>query len=65
MVFIGATSPFPPGTGPIYYDNTDCTGRENRLLACQYDTHVADCMHSNDVGVDCGGVGRSTWNANN
>lgn len=44
---------FGRGTGPIYVDNAGCVGSEPRLLACNYDTHTADCFHSGDVGVRC------------
>ena len=54
----GSAFPYPLGTGPIYYDNAGCVGNEARLLACHYDMNTADCMHTNDVGVDCGGYGK-------
>ena len=46
---------FGQGTGPIFVDNTGCTGVEPRLLACDYDTHTADCTHAEDAGLRCSG----------
>ena len=46
---------FGVGTGPIFVDNAQCTGGEPRLLACDYDTHTADCTHSEDAGLRCSG----------
>ena len=37
-------------------DNVDCTGRywlEAKLTDCPFDTHTADCTHSQDAGVYC------------
>ncbi len=56
----GPAFTYPLATGPIYLDNIDCTGTEPRVLSCQYDTHVADCTHMTDVGIDCMGYGKWT-----
>ena len=43
---------FGPGSGPIHFDNMDCTGNETRLADClHYDFH--DCTHSEDAAVVC------------
>lgn len=37
-------------------DNVACTGRywlESKLTDCPFDTHTADCTHSQDAGVYC------------
>ena len=37
-------------------DNVGCTGRywlESKLTDCPFDTHTADCTHSQDAGVYC------------
>ena len=47
----------------IALDNVACTVYESRLIDCPYDSHVADCTHSDDAGVGC--VARelnSYWN---
>ena len=30
-----------------------CTGTESRLIGCSYDSHTADCSHSEDAAVYC------------
>ena len=45
-------STFGPGTGPIYLDDPDCFGNESRLVDCYYIPND-DCVHSQDVGVQC------------
>ena len=37
----------------IALDNVACTVYESRLIDCTYDSHVADCSHSEDAGVRC------------
>ena len=37
----------------IALDNVACTVYESRLIDCPYDSHVADCTHSEDAGVQC------------
>ena len=44
------------GNGSIVMDNVGCTGRywlESKLTDCPFDTHTADCTHSQDAGVYC------------
>ena len=44
------------GTGPIHYDNVDCTGAEARLESCSHSgIGVHDCTHDEDAGVACFG----------
>ena len=37
----------------IALDNVACTAYESRLIDCPYDSHVADCTHSQDAGMQC------------
>ena len=46
---------FGQGTGPIFVDNTACSGNEPRLLNCGYDTDTTDCTHAEDAGLRCSG----------
>ena len=48
-----SNAPFGPGTGPIFLDNVACTGEEDMLTSCAYDSNTADCFHSDDAGVTC------------
>ena len=42
------------GTGPIYYDDLLCTGREESLNECPHNgVGVHNCEHSDDAGVEC------------
>ena len=36
----------------VFFTNVSCTGHENQLLACQYDT-PSTCLHSSDAGIRC------------
>ena len=40
-------------SGSIHLDNLACTGSEGRLIDCSYDSHTADCTHSEDAGLSC------------
>jgi hypothetical protein len=44
---------FGQGTGSIFLDNVACTGEEDMLTSCAYDSNTADCFHSDDAGVTC------------
>ena len=49
---------FGQGTGQIALDDVQCTGSENKLLACRSAPmlHVSsNCDDSNDAGVRCEG----------
>ena len=37
---------------PIHLKNTDCSGDENAILECLYDSSPV-CEHSEDVGIIC------------
>ena len=41
------------GSGPIHLDNVACTGTENALVNCTYDSDTSDCSHFEDAGVLC------------
>ena len=43
---------------PILIDGITCTGNEDDILNCSYDS-VSNCDHSEDAGVICGAVCRS------
>ena len=45
-------------TRPITLDDITCTGNEDNILDCSYDS-VSNCDHSEDAGVICGAVCRS------
>ena len=44
---------FGEGTGPIFLDNVACTGEEDNLVSCRFDSVTSDCFHSDDAGVTC------------
>uniref|UniRef100_W5LWX6 SRCR domain-containing protein n=1 Tax=Lepisosteus oculatus TaxID=7918 RepID=W5LWX6_LEPOC len=47
---------FGPGTGPIWMDDTTCTGDEPSLITCQSKGFgVHNCNHGEDAGVICSG----------
>ena len=37
----------------IALDDVVCTVYESRLIDCPYDSHIADCTHSEAAGVQC------------
>ena len=39
--------------GPIFLDNVNCSGSEERLIDCNYDYLAGRCTHTQDVGVQC------------
>ena len=50
---------FGLGTGQIVLDNVQCTGSENKLLACSSAPLLkvsSNCDHSDDAGVRCEGI---------
>ncbi len=46
------SSQFGQGSGPIFLDEVDCSGSEERLLDCSH-TSSHDCLHIEDVSVRC------------
>ncbi|KAM9385171.1 uncharacterized protein KZ484_006767 isoform 2-T3 [Pholidichthys leucotaenia] len=49
----GQAGLFPPGRGPIYLDDLNCTGKEENLWACPATQEDHDCGHKEDAGVVC------------
>ena len=48
---------FGQGSGPIFFDQTQCAGNETRLVDCTTSgTAVHNCLHSEDAGVICQGM---------
>ena len=48
----GAT--FGAGSGPIWYDEVNCTGCEMNLTQCSHNgVGVHNCVHGDDAGVIC------------
>ena len=41
------------GSGPIHLDSVACTGTENALVNCTYDSDTSDCFHFEDASVLC------------
>ena len=44
---------FARGSGPILMDDVRCTGSEDRLIDCRYDSNTGDCFHYEDASVRC------------
>ena len=48
---------FGEGSGPIFIDDTVCSGRESSLLSCSSsEIGHHDCDHREDAGVRCEGI---------
>ena len=48
---------YGPGTGPILFDEIQCTGEEEGIQYCLHGgLKNHDCEHSEDAGVDCAGL---------
>ena len=48
---------FGAGTGPIHFDNTDCSGSEDSLIKCSRSSFIrCNSGHSEDAGVRCQGI---------
>ena len=41
------------GNLPILLNDVACNGSEPTLTSCIYDSNTADCIHSEDAGVEC------------
>ena len=39
--------------GPIFLDNVNCSGSEQRLIDCNFDYLANRCTHAEDVAVRC------------
>ena len=45
---------FGQGTGPIFFDQTECVGNESQLIDCPTDgVAVHNCRHAEDAAVVC------------
>ena len=45
------------GTGPIFLDDVECTGKEKKLVDCSHvGVGVHNCSHTEDVAVMCSGT---------
>ncbi|TWW65130.1 T-cell differentiation antigen CD6 [Takifugu flavidus] len=49
----GQGGSFPPGRGPVYLDDLNCTGSEDNLWSCPAAEDEPDCGHKEDAGVTC------------
>ena len=48
-------SSFPEGTGNVWLDNVGCTGTEEELVDCPFNTVGSNnCGHSEDASMRCG-----------
>ena len=55
-VFFYAYSQYGPGTGPVWLNNVNCIGVEQRLIDCPViSNNDAYCDHYNDAAVQCTG----------
>ena len=50
---VTSSSTFGQGSGPIIFDDLQCTGLEYRLIDCVHSAAVDGCSHTQDVGVIC------------
>ena len=45
------------GSGPILFDNLQCTGNETSIFDCSNNgIGISNCKHNEDVGVLCEGI---------
>ena len=42
-------------SGPIFLDELECDGSEEKVLDCQYSLGVHSCSHDQDIAVKCVG----------
>ena len=47
---------FGPGSGPIFLEQVNCDGNEDRILDCSASYGLHSCTHADDVAVVCEGT---------
>jgi len=57
IITVGTTGYFGTGTGPIFIQQSSCSGSETSLLGCSTPyLPTYTCNHYHDVGVTCEGM---------
>ena len=49
------------GSGPIWLDEVDCTGKEENISRCNHiEWGTNNCKHQEDAGVECSKTGKKS-----